>query len=34
MKKFHGVEFEDDDEICEQMAFELSDNKGDDEDDE
>lgn len=34
MKKFHDVEFEDDDEVCEQTAFELSNNKGEDEDDE
>lgn len=33
MKKIHDVDFEDDEEVCEQTFFELSDNKGDDEED-
>lgn len=33
-KVFHGVEFEEDDEVCEQTAFELSNNRGEDEEDE
>lgn len=34
MKKIHDVEFEDDEEVCEQTFFELSNNKGEDDDDE
>lgn len=34
MKKIHDVVFQDDEEVCEQTFFELSNNKGEDEDDE
>ena len=34
MKKIHDIEIEDDEEVCEQTFFELSNNKGEDEDDE
>ena len=33
-KKIHDVEFKDDEEVCEQTFVELSNNKGEDEDDE
>lgn len=34
MKKIHDVEFENDEEVCEQTFFELSNNRGEDEDNE
>jgi hypothetical protein len=30
MKKIHDVDFDDDEEVCEQTFFELSNNKGHD----
>lgn len=34
MKKIHDVEFQDDEEVCEQTFFELSNGKEEGEDDE